>query len=75
MRSQGFSRQGYASNEQAKPILGTQPPPPGTVPVRDVEAENEEPEKELVSTSNYYQEGDYEWREFREEIVDIYGHP
>ncbi len=63
-------RQGYAQQESAKPVLGTQPPPPGTVPARYVDVECHEPSKELVQTNTYYQEYDYDWRELPHEFAD-----
>ena len=47
----GQPRQGYVQHESAKPVLGAQPPRPGTVPVRYVDAEYQEPSKELVQAN------------------------
>ena len=54
----------------AKPVLGVQPPPPGTVPLRYVEADYQEPKMDLVSTPPYYQEPSPEWYEPGEDFVD-----
>ena len=56
------ARQGYSQpTEQARPVLGAQPPAPGTVPVRYVEIELQETGRELVATQPYYVEQEPEW--------------
>lgn len=35
---QGNFQQGYPRQEMARPILGAQPPPPGTMPIRYLDA-------------------------------------
>ena len=73
---QGNFQQGYTRQEFAKPVLGAQPPPPGTVPVRYVEADYQEPTLDLVSVPPYYQEPAQEWFEQpRDKIVDMSGPP
>ena len=54
----------------AKPILGAQPPPPKTMPIRYVEADHQEHSMELVSAPLYYQESSFECYEPHEEFVD-----
>ena len=71
----GNFQHGYVRQEMAKPVLGAQPPPPGTMPVRYVEADHQEPSLELVSTPPYYQESSFENYEPHEEFVDANKHP
>ena len=59
----------------ARRVLGAQPPTPGTIPVRYVEANHQEPLMELVSTPPYYQESYFENYEPHEEFVDANKHP
>ena len=55
----------------AKLVLGVQPPPPGTVPLRYVEADYQEPKMDLVSAPPYYQEPSSEWYEPIDEFVNM----
>ena len=71
----GNFQHGYVRQEMAKPVLGAQPPPPGTMPVRYVEANHQEPSMELVSTPPYYQESSFENYEPHEEFVEANKHP
>ncbi len=71
----GNLQQGYVRHEMAKPVLGVQPPPPGIVPLRYVDAEYQEPTMELVSAPPYYQEPISEWYEPREEFVNMNEQP
>ena len=68
---QGNVQHGYTRQEVAKPVLGSQPPPPGTVPIRYVETETQEPSMELALSQPYYQERDYEWQEPQVEFIDV----
>ena len=72
---QGNFQQGYVRQEIARPVLGAQPPPPETVPLRYVDAEHQEPTMELVNAPPYYQEPVSEWYEPQEEFVDMSGKP
>ena len=48
------ARQGYSQpTEQARPMLGAQPPAPRTVPVRYVESELQEIGRELIENNSY----------------------
>ena len=42
--------------EQARPVLGNQPPPPGTTPLRFSEAGEFEPNLEMVVSQPYFRE-------------------
>ena len=68
---QGNVQHGYTRQEVAKPVLGTQPPPPGTVPVRYVETETQEPSMELALSEPYYQGPEYDWQEPQAEFIDV----
>ena len=45
-----------AGQEQARPVLGAQPPPPGTTPLRYASVKAKEQELELVPDYAYYYE-------------------
>ena len=49
----GSFHHGYVHQEMARPILGAQPPAPRTMPVRYVDANYQEPSRELVSAPPY----------------------
>ena len=74
-RPQGNFPHGYVCQEMARPILGAQPPAPGTMPVRYVDANYQEPSRELVSAPPYYQESSFENYDHHEEFVDTHQHP
>ena len=45
----------------ARPVLGSQPPPPGTMPVRLADTEYPETNMELMPMQPYADESAYEW--------------
>ena len=59
----------------ARLVLGAQPPAPGTMPVRYVDANYQESSRELVSAPPYYQESSFENYDHHEEFVDTHQHP
>ena len=58
---QGGSNQEYPQQEVARPVLGTQPPPPGTVAVRYADTEYPETGAEMVLVEPYVQDPAIDW--------------
>ena len=54
VQMQSQPRQGYAQpTEQARPVLGVQPPAPGTIPVRYADTEYQEAGREFVTSNPF----------------------
>ena len=69
------ARQGYSQPaEQARPVLGAQPPAPGTVPVRYVESEFQETGRKFVANNSYYVEHEPEWVPMTNEFPSMNNH-
>ena len=68
------TRQGYTQpTEQARPVLGVQPPAPGTIPIRYTDTEYQETRRELVTLNPYYEEPNLEWQGALNERFDVSG--
>ena len=58
----------------ARPVLGSQPPPPGTMPVRLADTEYSETNMELMPMQPYADESAYEWYDPHLEGANLSGY-